>query len=108
MARPGSFWEWAQENTPGGPVTFQLMVTVGVTLALLVAMMIKQVAGIVKGRQSFNQHGLRNGLFLAVASLICTPWIMAAFQQGSYIASGLITLLIVAGWLGWRQLQRTA
>ena len=91
-APAGNFTD-LMNKTPGGPVVTQMLITVGVFLAVL--------------------FGVRSGdaprrVMMCLGALVLTPWIPAIFGFGSFILSSLLTIFVLAGALGAKVLLRPA
>ena len=80
------------DQTPGGPVVVQMLITVIVTGALLV------------GAVSSNRTPMAP--LVCLGSLVFTPWIPAMIGYGSYILSSMVTLMVLGGAAGWKVLTR--
>ena len=84
-AEPGSFVEFLQLTVPGGPVTFQALVTIMVYAMFL-----------------YRTPRTPSGVLMAAIVLILTPWGPVLIGYGDPIGSALVFVNVVAGAYAYR------
>ncbi len=79
-ATPDSFIDFLKRTTPGGPVTFQMMVTI-----LVYAMFL------------YRTPATPQGMVMCAIVLVLTPWGPAIIGFGDLIAASIVLINVIAG-----------